>query len=247
MADKEVIAVLRRFGPILHEAITNPRDTRAGKGGVGNWKHYTGKLESYVALDPTEIVEWNRYYNIYETISKQAEQGSLFVDDGEKGAYEKGYRLNLEKTVYDHKIKPAVSTDVDFYIDVHAYVGYNGPGKPYNAFILANVYAKLYGKWLLSKIPGSGVIRGTDSVYSPIRVAETGIWFNTSIEPEASNNLAADRGNRADTSMHRAQIHDLSNTNSIVIPSDLRMHFFFWQIKRFMRPYAWFNFRRALM
>lgn len=248
MSNQQILRALNAFGPILHAEIKQPRTSKPGKnqGGVANWRRYDNSLQNALFMKPVEVAEWNNHYGIEKLVSEKANGGFLYVDGGisPKGH---GFRLNLEETVYDHRILQIDSSKIKFYLMAHAYVGYHRPGQAYNAFIGLDLHAKQNGKWVLEQIPGTGNASWNSPVFSPMYIARASIWFNTSIKPELSNSVVADENRRPYDSMHHGQIHVLETIDQIQVPNDPRLNFFFWQINRLMRPFAWLSLRRALM
>jgi hypothetical protein len=248
MSDRQVIAALKRFALIMHAEIEHPRTTRPGKGqgDVGNRAWYDNSLAKALLMTASEVAAWNKYYGIKKFVADEVKRGCLYVEGG-LAQKDLGYRLNLEETVYDHRIHVIDSDQVEFYLLAHAYVGYHRPGHAYNAFIGMDVHAKLEGKWVLKQIEGTGIAHWDKPVYSPLYIARPSIWFNTSIKPEVPNSVTADEDQRPHDSMHHGELHDLATIDQIKVPRDPRFHFFFWQLSRLMRPRAWFTLRHAIM
>lgn len=237
-------AVLRRFANYLLPGLIEPGKVRMQH--LGN-RRYAGAISGARPMGQEEVRLWNDLFSIQATLEEMAQAGSLMVVIGPR---EGGYRVNFDDATYGNSLDQADIREARFFVRPHAYMSGWSQRELYNAFMALDVYAQdSKGRWLLSAIPGTGGggWRGSE-VYSPHGFATSSLWFNTVLRPSAGNSFeGGDRIKRRDSAMFSCRINRRDDVDSMELPEDERLRFFFWQMGRFLAPWAWLHGRRALM
>lgn len=252
ITDARIRQILARFTPILYQGIAES-DTFFARSS-------SQTIHSAVLMTDEEVGRWDEEFGIRERVSQDARRlfvpsmdqsdledlqrsapinpltGRTIADESApEAAEQERYRVNLNPAIFV-PLENFDPKDMQFLIRVQAHLGGQlyEKGSLYNAFIMLNTFVKDgKGKWAVKHIQRTGNASWNRPAYGPYTAQSIGLWFNTKVEPEKQNELTV-RLNNGTNVMLGAEIHHPEQLDSLQIPQDREIRFFFWQLDKFV-------------
>lgn len=224
-----VVTFLKRLNLVWQQTL--PLD-----GFVGSERyHRPGPDGAAVRMWPDEAEAWSYALNLSKTFGQKYARGSLYVPKNARAIQ----KIKQGTGLTHEEVEPLAGSGSMWILPRAKIVGAK------NRFDSASIDFTIHGRdsqkrWILEEYGGGMVFR-------PAIFAQTLCWFMSSFHRPNDGNVVTVQSQYNDLLVLNVTVSTVMEAKLMKAPEEQMVHFFFWQMRRFVSPLSWRWRRRGLI